>query len=184
MKTHTLEAGQFVDFILKHEDDVNCENTIFSTTALTQRRWVRITWSNEYFFRVYWQLLKLQLPMQRSYLQQRSSSSCIIIVIVIVIIIIIIYLFIYLPWQSCIFSDASSPNVVVPSGHEMQEIWASWSWYWSTAHARQLDPLKKWPRGQLTGWKKKEQKSFIPFIVLGYNYNWATFLASSFLGRQ
>ena len=96
MKTHTLEAGQFVDFILKHEDDVNCENTIFSTTALTQRRWVRITWSNEYFFRVYWQLLKLQLPMQRSYLQQRSSSSCIIIVIVIVIIIIIIYLFIYL----------------------------------------------------------------------------------------
>ena len=96
MKTHTLEAGQFVDFILKHEDDVNCENTIFSTTALKQRRWVRITWSNEYFFRVYWQLLKLQLPMQRSYLHQRSSSSCIIIVIVIVIIIIIIYLFIYL----------------------------------------------------------------------------------------
>ena len=50
MKTHTLEAGQFVDFILKHEDDVNCENTIFSTTALTQRRWVESREETNIFF--------------------------------------------------------------------------------------------------------------------------------------
>ena len=40
----------------------------WSTAALTQRPWVRIPLKSRKFFAVYLQLLKLQLPMQRSYL--------------------------------------------------------------------------------------------------------------------
>ena len=52
-----------------------------------------------------------------------------------------------LPWQTF---DATFPKVDVPRGHGTQEVWASWSWKWSTAHAWQPVLLKKYPSGQLT----------------------------------
>ena len=47
-----------------------------------------------------------------------------------------------LPWQLFRHFDPVFPKVTVPDGHNIQELCASWSWYWSSGHARQSFSVK------------------------------------------
>ena len=47
-----------------------------------------------------------------------------------------------LPLQFFRHFDPVFPTVTVPDGHSTQEFCASWSWYWSSGHARQSLSVK------------------------------------------
>ena len=70
MKTSTMGAGQFVEFILtrerkKHQDDVNCGNRIFFKVPKI------------FFEFIFYSLLKLHFPLRRSYLHFKICISAV-----------------------------------------------------------------------------------------------------------